>query len=75
MLKISQAAIRMSEIRDKAFKCLARVPEVIEYTKGYLHLYCDDIDLRRIAQDLYIAILEAVQDMMAWFNEKAYSEQ
>lgn len=52
MLKINQAVIRMSEIRDKVFKCLARVPEVIEYTKGYLHLYCDDIDLRRIAQDL-----------------------
>ncbi|KAL0253482.1 hypothetical protein SLS55_010461 [Diplodia seriata] len=69
-----QAAIRMKEVRDKVFKCLARIPEVVEYTKGYLRLYRDDADLHQIAQDLYVAILEAVEDMTAWFNEKAYSE-
>ncbi|KAL1616704.1 hypothetical protein SLS54_008271 [Diplodia seriata] len=69
-----QAAIRMKEVRDKVFKCLARIPEVVEYTKGYLRLYRDDADLHQIAQDLYVAILEAVEDMTAWFNEKAYTD-
>lgn len=40
----------------------------------YLELYRNDDELVHDAEELYVAILEAVEGMMKWLDKKAYSK-
>ena len=64
----------MKRIREQVLKCLARLSQIIGSIKSYIQLYTGDVVLRQKAEDLYLAILEAVECMMTWLNHKPGSE-
>ena len=47
---------------------------MVDDTKVYMQVYSGNQALRDAAEGLYIALLDAVQDMIAWLDEDAYSK-
>ena len=70
---MKQAATRMGEVRKKILDALDCIPEHLEIPESYMQLYQDDETLQRKAQELYMALLIAIEGMLDWLDHKAYS--
>ncbi|KAK6440343.1 hypothetical protein LTR95_003424 [Oleoguttula sp. CCFEE 5521] len=69
---VFNAAKRLKDIREKILDCLGALTRTVEGTKKMHDLYYGDRELWQAAEDLYIALLDAVEDMVAWLDEKAW---
>ncbi|MCJ1270774.1 hypothetical protein MMC22_010671 [Lobaria immixta] len=69
------AAARMQEIRNKILNTMASMSDTVDASKDYLEIYRDDQKLFERAEDLYIAVLNAVEGMILWIDESAYKDQ
>lgn len=63
----------MQEVRNKILNTMASMSDTIDASKDYLEIYRDDQKLFERAEDLYIAVLNAVEGMILWIDESAYS--
>lgn len=68
------AAARMQEVRNKILNTMASMSDTIDASKDYLEIYRDDQKLFERAEDLYIAVLNAVEGMILWIDESAYKK-
>jgi len=72
-LIICQAASRTAKVREQVFNCLGALTRTVEGTKGLRKLYSGNKRLWETAESLYIALLDAVQDIIAWLDDGAWS--
>lgn len=63
----------MADIRQRILDTFASLPASIEASEDYLKIYRQDGELVSKAEDLYLAVLDGIQGMMAWIDHKAYS--
>jgi hypothetical protein len=59
-------------VREQILNCLSTLTRTVEGTKGFQKLYTGDKELWEAAESLYIALLDAVQDILAWFDDAAW---
>jgi len=59
-------------VREQILNCLSTLTRTVEGTKGFQELYTDNKELWKAAESLYIALLDAVQDILAWFDDGAW---
>ena len=59
-------------MREQILNCLSTLTRTVEGTKGFQKLYTGDKELWEAAESLYIALLDAVQDILAWFDDAAW---
>ena len=69
----TQAAARMADIRQRILDTFSSLPGSIEASEDYLKIYRQDAELLGKAEDLYLAVLDGIEGMMAWIDHKAYS--
>ncbi|OQO11507.1 hypothetical protein B0A48_03234 [Cryoendolithus antarcticus] len=69
---VFNAAKRIQDIREKILDCLSALTRTVEGTQKMHDLYYGDRELWQAAEDLYIALLDAVESMIAWLDEKAW---
>lgn len=59
-------------MRGQVLSCLGTLTKTVEGTKSYQKLYSGNKELWEAAEGLYIALLDAVQDILAWFDDGAW---
>ena len=59
-------------MREQILNCLCTLTRTVEGTKGFQKLYTGNKELWEAAESLYIALLDAVQDILAWFDDGAW---
>lgn len=59
-------------MREQILDCLGTLTRTVEGTKGFQQLYSGDNRLWETAESLYVALLDAVQDILAWLDEGAW---
>lgn len=64
-----KAAARMKAIRESIIKAFDALSETIDSTNVYIRFYSSDVILQQKAEDLYIAILEAVKGITEWLKK------
>ena len=64
----------MSEVRKKILEALDCIPDALDIPEAYLNMYQSDQNLARKAEELYMALLEAIEAMLDWLDHKAYSK-
>jgi hypothetical protein len=63
----------MKEVRESILKAFDGLSQNIDDTRVYLQLYQEDVEVQERAEELYVAILESVQDMTTWLNHNPIS--
>jgi hypothetical protein len=63
----------MKEVRESVLKAFDGLSQNIDDTRAYLQLYQEDVEVQRRVEELYVAILESVQDMTTWLNHNPIS--
>ena len=63
----------MKEVRESVLKAFDGLSQNIDDTRGYLQLYREDVEVQERAEELYVAILESVQEMTTWLNHNPIS--
>lgn len=63
----------MADIRQKVLDTFANLPGSIEASEDYLKIYRQDEELLGKAEELYLAVLDGIEGMMAWIDHKVYS--
>lgn len=63
----------MKEVRESVLKAFDGLSQNIDDTRAYLQLYRQDVEVQERAEELYVAILESVQDMTNWLNHNPIS--
>jgi hypothetical protein len=69
---VYQAASRTAKVREQILNCLGTLTRTVEGTEGFQKLYTGNKELWEAAESLYIALLDAVQDILAWFDDGAW---
>lgn len=59
-------------MREQILNCLGTLTCTVEGTKGFQQLYAGDKKLWESAESLYLALLDAVQDILAWLDDSAW---
>lgn len=59
-------------MREQILNCFGSLTRIVEETKEYQKYYTGNKRLWDAAESLYIALLEAVQDALAWLDEGAW---
>lgn len=59
-------------MREQVLNCLGSLTRTVEGTKSFQKLYSGDRRLWEAAECLYIALLDAVQDILAWLDDSAW---
>jgi hypothetical protein len=63
----------MKEVRESVLKAFDGLSQNIDDTRAYLQLYREDVEVQGRAEELYIAVLESVQEMTTWLNHNPIS--
>lgn len=63
----------MKHIRGLVLTAFDSLGENIENTKSYIRIYSQDRELQKRAEDLYVAILEAVEGITIWLRQNPMS--
>ncbi|KAE9365710.1 hypothetical protein N431DRAFT_472312 [Stipitochalara longipes BDJ] len=72
---VYSAARKMKEVRESILKAFDGLSQNIDDTRDYLKLYREgDLEVQERAEELYVAILESVQDMTNWLNHNPIKE-
>lgn len=66
-----QAARRKRDIQELIIRSLDSLSEHVEGTKAFLKMYAWDEDVRQKTEDLYIAILEAIEALTEWLQRSS----
>ncbi|GAB7358210.1 hypothetical protein MBLNU230_g0362t1 [Neophaeotheca triangularis] len=69
---VFNAAKRVAKVREQILDCLGALTRTVDGTKAFQELYIGDKRLWETAESLYIALLDAVQDILAWLDESAW---
>ncbi|KAM0718472.1 hypothetical protein Q7P37_005542 [Cladosporium fusiforme] len=69
---VFNAAKRIAKVREQILNCLGTLTRTVEGTKGFQQLYSGDKRLWETAESLYLALLDAVQDILAWLDDGAW---
>jgi hypothetical protein len=64
----------MNKIREKIMKTLRALSETVGASENYLRIYQQDEKFLDRAEELYIAVLAAVEGMIAWLDHSTYSK-
>jgi hypothetical protein len=67
-----QAASKIAKVREQILNCLGTLTRTVEGTKSFQKLYSGDRRLWETAESLYVALLDAVQDILAWLDDGAW---
>lgn len=59
-------------MREQILNCLGTLTRTVEGTKGFCQFYSGDKRLWEAAESLYLALLDAVQDILAWLDDSAW---
>ena len=62
----------MSKIRKQIVEALDSLSGTVQWSEDFLEIYCSDADLIRKAEELYLALLEGIEGMTEWLDERAY---
>ncbi|TEY30287.1 hypothetical protein BOTCAL_0885g00010 [Botryotinia calthae] len=71
---VFNAAKRMKTIRESVFKTFDGLSDTIDSTNLYIRYYSQDETLRLKAENLYIAILEAIKGITNWLKKNPFAE-
>lgn len=63
----------MKVIRESIFKTFDGLSDTLDNTNVYIRYYSGDQLLRQKAEDLYIAILDAVKGIISWLGKNPLS--
>ncbi|KAK5991555.1 hypothetical protein PT974_09839 [Cladobotryum mycophilum] len=66
---VYNAARRKREIRGMIIRTLDSLSELIEGSKSFIQMYTWNDELKQRTEDLYIAILEAVEGITEWLKQ------
>ena len=70
MLTILQAANRNKQLREIILGALESLELEINFAKILIRQYAWDENVRKTTEDLYIAILDAVEAIMTWIEKR-----
>jgi hypothetical protein len=70
---VFNAAKRLRQIRFTILQVFESLGENIKNSKDYIRLYSNDAELRKRAEALFIAILEAVEAITVWIRKSPAS--
>ncbi|KAH6641219.1 hypothetical protein F5144DRAFT_125584 [Chaetomium tenue] len=68
---IYNAARRKRDIQELIIRTLDSLSEHVQGTKAFLKMYAWDEDVREKTEDLYIAILEAIEALTEWLHQSS----
>ncbi|KAH6850583.1 hypothetical protein B0I37DRAFT_428811 [Chaetomium sp. MPI-CAGE-AT-0009] len=71
---VYNAARRKRDIQELIIQTLDSLSEHVEGTKAFLKMYAWDADVRQKTEDLYIAILEAIEALTEWLQRSSLGE-
>ena len=71
---VAQAAKRIKLLRATILRTFDSLGENIDNTKAYIRIYSRDQELQDRAEDLYVAILEAVEAIVTWLENHPLSK-
>lgn len=64
--------MKLGQLREDTYLVLDQIPHRVEKAGVFMKIY-KDAKMRKQAADLYKAILDALQHILAWYKRKACS--
>ncbi|RYP76892.1 hypothetical protein DL771_001445 [Monosporascus sp. 5C6A] len=71
---VYNAARRKRDLQELIIRTLDSLSEHVEGTKAFLRMYAWDEEVRKRTEDLYIAILEAIEALSEWLQRSSLGE-